>query len=96
MERYFIYITNVSFSGKVGIVIDTPFYQPESNKTEDIVAAETAHQFTVRYYLEAIFLSVKYATTLPLSHPTHHTSHVQHLKTGQMNRKELSLRSFSS
>lgn len=38
----------IIFLGRVGIVIDSPFFQPESNKTEDITAAETAHMFTVR------------------------------------------------
>lgn len=36
--------------GKVGIVIDSAFFQPETNKTEDVAAAETAQQFNVRTF----------------------------------------------
>lgn len=32
------------------MVIDSSYFQPESNKTEDIVAAETAQHFTVRLH----------------------------------------------
>lgn len=45
-----IVIFNVSVSGKVGIVIDSDYFQPNTNKTEDITAVETAYQFTVRLY----------------------------------------------
>lgn len=37
-----------SQKGKVGFVIDSPFYVPETNKSEDVFAAENAAQFTVR------------------------------------------------
>lgn len=57
-----------SFSGKVGIVIDSANFQPATNKSEDIAAAETAFQFTVildlcnlhtNYVLQLKLLTVK-------------------------------------
>lgn len=43
--------TEILFLGKVGMVLNTEYFQPASNKTEDIVAAENALQFTVRLVL---------------------------------------------
>lgn len=35
------------FVGQVGFVIDSSYFQPETNSTADIEAAETATLFTV-------------------------------------------------
>lgn len=35
-------------NGKIGFIIDSPFFVPETNSTADITAAENAAQFTVR------------------------------------------------
>lgn len=43
IKTNFMYI-----AGKVGIVIDSSWFQPETNSSEDLIATETALQFTVR------------------------------------------------
>lgn len=43
------YETNSQISGQIGFVIDTPFFQPGTNRTIDVEAAETQLQFNVRH-----------------------------------------------
>ncbi|KAJ8963824.1 hypothetical protein NQ314_005355, partial [Rhamnusium bicolor] len=42
-------------NGQVSIVIDTPWYEPDSDSPEDIVAAETRIQFAFGWYANPIF-----------------------------------------
>lgn len=47
LKRNQISLMFVSVAGQVGIVIDATYADPETNKTEDIAAAETFIQFSV-------------------------------------------------